>query len=292
LKERAAGYDPETSSPPRSVLRFGVALQTQPGSLRCGRELQIDDGDVLRLHCRLRMACGAVHLRAIREARVAAAAPDRPRYKDGSTTERVHVSLGNREERVVETGRPTSRMAGEAGCRIWSKPGNARMTGGYEIQLFAVTGRAVLLREILPEGLVRPHHRVAGEAAGEGMARRWHQREPFAVIADASHLRVGVAPQAKRGRVRGHFCPGEAADLNMLGRRVRLRVTRSAVDQLPVERIDMAGGASDPRVFRAHCDRESRMIERRRSASRVAAEAGCGVSSETRNAGVAAGDAI
>src|SRR5882724_9245761 len=78
----------------------------------------------------------------------------------------------------------------------------------------------------------------------------------------------------------------------MLGRRVRLRVTRSAVDKLPIERIDVAGGASDPCVLRAHCDREGGMIEWRRPASRMAAEAGRGVGGETRNPGMAAGDTI
>src|SRR5467141_3577751 len=101
-----------------------------------------------------------------------------------------------------------------------------------------------------------------------------------------------MAPQAKRGSVRGHLCPGEAANLNMFGHRVRLRVTRSAVDQLPVERIDVAGGASDPCVLRARRNRESRMIEWRSSACRVATEAGCGVGGETRNPGMATGHPI
>src|SRR6267142_1955205 len=121
------------------------------------------------------MTCGAIHLRAIRRVRVAAAAADCSGYMDGHTAERVHVGLGNREERVVETGGPTSRVAAEAGCRVWSKPGNARMTGGYEIQLLAVADCAVSLREILPERLVSPPCRVADQAAGESMARRRHQ---------------------------------------------------------------------------------------------------------------------
>src|SRR5882762_4131775 len=101
-----------------------------------------------------------------------------------------------------------------------------------------------------------------------------------------------MAPQAKRGSVRGHLCPGEAADLDVLGRRARLPVTRSAIDQLPVERIDVAGGASDPCVLRARCNRERRMIEWRSSASRVATEAGCGVGGETKNPGMATGHPI
>src|SRR6267143_4379141 len=112
------------------------------------------------------------------------------------------------------------------------------------------------------------------------------------MIADASHLRVGVAPQAKRGRVGGDICPSEAANLDVLGRRVRLHVTRGAVDKLPIERIDVAGGASDPCVLRAHGDREGGMIEWRRTASRMAAEAGRGVGGETGNPGMAAGDTI
>jgi len=265
-----------------------VTLQAKLRRLVRRREAQIGHGGMGGRHRGLRMARGAIDLRAIGEAGVATGASDGARHVDRLRAQRMDLARGDREQGVTETGgHPAGGMAAQAGSGVRSEPGDPRMARSDAIDRFPVTRRAVLSRKVLAEGLVRPRGRVAGQAAGKEMTRRRQQHEPLVVIGDAGHLRVCVAPDAKRGGIARRRRPGESSHQAVLRGRVLLCMTRSAVDRRVVEarRSDVAALAADAsrqvhrglsqRMRVGRGDREGGMSEARgHSAIGVATDAG------------------